>query len=56
MFHAIRPALLAVIASLLVAGLCGCDKSGDTPGQKLDRALDKTGEKIKEAGDAIQPR
>ena len=56
MFPAKKLALLAVITSFLATGLCGCDKSGDSPGEKLDKALDKTGEKIKEAGDAIQPK
>jgi hypothetical protein len=48
-------AFLAVL--LLASGaavLGGCDRRGETPGQKLDRALDKTGEKVKEAGEAIK--
>jgi hypothetical protein len=58
--------VLALTSALLAAGLCACER-GTTPGQKLDRAidktgegidkaLDKTGEKLKEAGEAIQPK
>ena len=38
-----------------VTCLAACDKS-TTPGEKLDRALDRTGEKVKDAGEAIKPR
>lgn len=51
-----KPAVLLVAAAFLAALLCGCDKNGDTPGQKLDKALDKTGDTLKDAGDAIKPR
>jgi hypothetical protein len=43
-----------LILGLLAVGAAAC---GDrTPGENLDRALDKTGEKIKDAGEAIQPK
>jgi len=48
--------LLAMASAILAAGLCACDGSGRTPGEKLDGALDKTGEAVKDAGEAIQPK
>jgi len=46
--------VLGLASALLVAGLGAC---GDrTPGENLDRALDKTGETVKEAGEAIKPQ
>jgi len=47
--------LLPLVAlAFLAAGLCAC---GDgTPGEKLDNALDKAGDKVKDAGDAIKPK
>lgn len=44
-------ALHALAAAALAAGLCACN---DSPGDKLDRAIDKTGDAIKDAGDAIK--
>ena len=45
-----------VLASAFVAGgLCACDSSDNTAGERLDTALEKTGEKVKELGEAIQP-
>ena len=44
----------ALAAAFLAAGLCACD--GETPGGKLDKALVGTGDKIVEAGEAIQPK
>lgn len=49
-----KTVLLAVTAGLLSAGLCACDSG--TPGENLDRALDNAGEKVKDAGEAIQPK
>jgi len=40
----------------LVAGLCACGLDGDTPGQTLDRGLNKAGDAVKEAGEAIKPK
>jgi hypothetical protein len=51
-----KTSLLVLTSALLAAGLCACDKSGGTPGEKLDRALDKTGETVKDAGEAIKPK
>ncbi len=51
-----RLVLLVLASGVLAAGLCACDSRGGTPGEKLDRVLDKTGDKVKEAGDAIKPR
>ncbi len=50
-----KTVVLMATSAFLAAGLCGCDK-GDTPGQSLDKGLDKAGEKIKEAGEAIKPK
>ena len=44
----------AGLAVLVLVLLCGCD--GDTAGQKLDKALDKTGDAVIEAGEAIKPK
>jgi osmotically-inducible protein OsmY len=51
----------AVIAALAALALAACDRdatntadrNGATVGQKLDRAIDKTGRKLDEAGDKI---
>lgn len=52
-----RCALVVLTSAFLAAGLGGCDnKSGATPGEQLDKALDKTGEKVKEAGEAIKTK
>jgi hypothetical protein len=50
-----KKSILALLAlAVLAAGLPAC---GDgTPGQKLDNALDKAGDKVKDAGDAIKPK
>jgi len=45
--------VLGLASALLVAGLGACGNG--TPGEKLDKALDKTGDKVKEAGEAIKP-
>ncbi len=49
-----RMLLLAITAAALATA--GCGRPGDTPGEKLDKALDKTGEAVKDAGEAIKPR
>ena len=54
MKHAMRRVLLATVSAILAAGLCAC--GGRTPGEGLDHALDKTGEAVKDVGDAIQPK
>jgi hypothetical protein len=51
-----RVVLPVLALSFLAAVVAGCGKGGRTPGENLDRALDKTGEKIKDAGEAIQPK
>ena len=48
--------LRLLAAATLAAGLCACDDSGRTAGERLDGALDATGEAVKDAGDAIQPK
>jgi hyperosmotically inducible periplasmic protein len=47
--------MLAVISAVVLA-LTGCDKtttSGETVGQKVDKAIDKTNESVSAAGDKI---
>ncbi|MCE9638119.1 MAG: hypothetical protein K8T90_20650 [Planctomycetes bacterium] len=51
-----KTALLVLTSAFLGLGLCACNNRGDTPGEKLDRALDKTGDKVKEAGEAIKTK
>ena len=51
-----KTVLSIVTSAFLVGGLGACDKTGETPGEKLDRALDKTGDAVKDAGDAIKPK
>ena len=46
---------LLLTSALLASGLCGCDK-GDTPGQSLDKGLNKAGDAVKDAGEAIKPK
>lgn len=50
-----RRVFFVALGALVMTG-AGCDKSGDTPGESLDRALDKTGDAVKDAGEAIKPR
>ena len=47
---------LRLACTLLAAGLSACNRDGTTAGQKLDRALDRTGEAVKDAGEAIKPK
>ena len=54
MITAKKAVLLVVTAALLSAGLCACDRG--TPGENLDKALDKAGDTVKDAGEAIKPR
>jgi len=50
-----RKSVCVALATVLLA--CGLGACGNgTPGEKLDRALDKTGDKVKEAGEAIKPQ
>jgi hypothetical protein len=50
-----RKFVLVLASAGLAAGVCACRRGGATPGQKIDRALDKTGDLVKEAGEAIKP-
>ncbi len=54
----LRPTLIAaMIGVTLIAA--GCDKyteSGQTVGQKLDRAIDKTNEKVAAAGEKVEKK
>ena len=43
------------LASLAV-GLCACGLDGDTPGQTLDKGLNRAGDAVKDAGEAIKPK
>jgi hyperosmotically inducible periplasmic protein len=48
--------IAAASAVLLVVGLAGCDKytsSGETVGQKVDKAIDKTNQKVADASDKV---
>lgn len=50
--------MVAVFAGIML-GAAGCDKytdSGQTVGQKLDKAIDKTNAKIAEAGDKVEKK
>ena len=49
-----RGALLVLTSAVLALGLCSCSKDGRSPGEKIDRALDRTGEAVKDAGEAIK--
>lgn len=50
-----RKFVLVLASAGLASGLFACGRGGATPGQKLDRALDRTGDAVKEAGEAIKP-
>ena len=55
--NVVKKTLLLVLSSaFLVGGLGACERTGETPGEKLDRALDNTGDKVKEAGEAIKTK
>ncbi len=48
--------IAAISAVLLAVGLSACDKytsSGETVGQKVDKAIDKTNEKVADVGDKV---
>ncbi len=48
--------IAAVSALLLALGLSACDKytsSGETVGQKVDKAIDKTNQKVADASDKV---
>ncbi|MBL8524730.1 MAG: BON domain-containing protein [Betaproteobacteria bacterium] len=48
--------IAAISAVLLAVGLSACDKytsSGETVGQKVDKAIDKTNEKVANVGDKV---
>ena len=54
--NSVKKVLVLLVASAVLAGgICACDRGGETPGAQLDNALDKAGDKVKEAGDAIKP-
>lgn len=47
--------LATFLVLMLLAGVLTACKRTRSPGENLDRALDKTGEAIKDAGEAIKP-
>ena len=50
----LRSSLAASVAALALAG---CDRNDDRPvGQKIDSAIDRTQQKLAEAGHKIQPK
>jgi len=51
-----KTVLVALTSASLAVGLCACDRNGDTPGQTLDKGLNKAGDAIKDAGEAIKPK
>jgi len=51
-----KTVLSALASASLAFGLCACGRNGDTPGQSLDKGLNKTGDAIKEVGEAIKPK
>jgi hypothetical protein len=51
-----RKLVLVLASAGVAAGLCACGGDGATPGQNLDRALDRTGDLVIEAGDAIKTK
>ena len=55
MIVAKKMALFVLTSAFLAGGLCACDSRDNTAGERLDTALEKTGEKVKEAGEAIKP-
>jgi hyperosmotically inducible periplasmic protein len=48
--------LVAASAGLLIAGVAGCDRNNPdtTVGQKVDKAIDTTNQKMADAGKAIE--
>lgn len=38
----------------MIAVMSGCAESKPTPGQQLDKAIDKSGDAIKKAGDEVK--
>lgn len=53
-----KPCLPGRFLQVLALGLClgplaACDDA-DTPGEALDKAIEKTGEAVRDAGDAIK--
>jgi hypothetical protein len=51
-----RFATTVLAAAMLIAGLAGCQKEGpaESAGKKVDRAIDKTGQAIENAGDKVR--
>jgi predicted small lipoprotein YifL len=47
---------IALMVSMLLAGLSGCEKKGpmERAGEKIDNAAEKTGDSIKKAGEKIK--
>ena len=56
MNYAKKSALSALVLMSLVTALLGCDRGGRTAGQNLDHAIDKTGETLQDAGDALRSK
>ena len=52
----VRSAIAALMVIVLAIGLSGCTKEGplERAGKKVDKAIEKTGEHIEEAGDKIK--
>jgi hyperosmotically inducible protein len=47
----------ALVTSLAALALAGCDRNDDRPiGQKIDSAIDRTQQKLSDAGHKIQPK
>ncbi len=46
----------ALVVSMLLAGLSGCEKKGpmERAGEKIDKAAEKTGDSIKKAGEKMK--
>jgi len=51
-----KSVLCALVLMPLVTALFGCGRGGRTAGQNLDHAIDKTGETLQDAGDAIRTK
>lgn len=46
--------LVALTSAFLAGGLCGCEKKPETPGEKLDDALNKAGDALEDAGKSLK--
>ena len=48
--------VVALACAFLAGGLCGCEKKPQTPGEKLDHALEKASDALHDAGDALDTK